>query len=70
MISGDGCSSSCKVEYCGDGFIDANGADQLANTADDEACDVGPGNGLRAGQCNQFCKVNEQTCQWCFETCQ
>jgi cysteine-rich repeat protein len=69
MISGDGCSSSCKVEYCGDGLIDANGADQQQWTADDEECDVWPGNGLRAGQCNQFCKINEQTCQWCFETC-
>lgn len=69
-VSGDWCSSSCKVEYCGDGLIDANGADQLVWTDDDEACDVWPGNGLRAGQCNQFCKINEQTCQWCFETCQ
>ncbi len=69
-ISGDGCSSSCKVEYCGDGFVDANGKDQQMGTADDEACDFWPGNGLRAGQCDQFCKVNEQTCQRCFETCQ
>ncbi len=39
--SGDGCSSDCKREYCGDGVPDSNGPDNIDDTADDEACDDG-----------------------------
>jgi hypothetical protein len=36
---GDGCSSTCQLEYCGDGYRDQYGADNIQGTADDEECD-------------------------------
>jgi cysteine-rich repeat protein len=54
----DGCSPSCKKEMCGDGAVQAKGADGLPNTADDELCDDGnrvPGDG-----CSNTCKI--ETC--------
>jgi len=38
---GDGCSTNCKTEYCGDGEVQERGADNQPNTTDDEQCDSG-----------------------------
>ena len=40
-IDGDGCTTACISEFCGDGEIDTNGPDGLWNTLDDEICDDG-----------------------------
>ncbi len=50
----DGCTAACKKEVCGDGVVQAKGADGLPNTADDEACD--DGNRDPADGCNNTCK--------------
>jgi cysteine-rich repeat protein len=39
--SGDGCSNTCKTEFCGDGNVQSRGADNRDGTADDEQCDNG-----------------------------
>jgi len=38
LINGDGCNDQCEDEYCGDGYADANGPDNIAGNADDEEC--------------------------------
>ena len=41
-VNGDSCSSTCKHEYCGDGWVDADGSDNNASTTgDNELCDTG-----------------------------
>lgn len=54
----DGCSPSCKKEICGDGAVQAKGADGKPNTADDEVCD--DGNRTLGDGCSNTCK--EETC--------
>lgn len=39
--SGDGCSDTCKDEFCGDGTVQERGADNRDGTDDDEQCDNG-----------------------------
>lgn len=57
-VGGDGCSPSCKKERCGDGHVQAKGADGKPNTADDEQCDDG---NLNVGDgCGNTCKI--ETC--------
>ncbi len=52
-LSGDGCSDTCKREFCGDGIVQERGRDGAYNTADDEMCDNG-----------KTCKAHpEQTCR-------
>jgi cysteine-rich repeat protein len=53
--SGDGCSDRCKIEFCGDGIKDANGPDNLPDTADDEKCD--DGNTLNGDGCSGQCII-------------
>jgi hypothetical protein len=31
----------CENAYCGDGYVQLNGADGILNTSDDEDCDDG-----------------------------
>lgn len=40
-VSGDGCSSTCEQEICGDGIVQPRGKDGINNTPDDEMCDNG-----------------------------
>lgn len=35
----DGCTDTCTIEFCGDGFTDSNWTDNIRFTDDDEACD-------------------------------
>lgn len=57
-VAGDGCGATCKKEVCGDGILQAKGADGKENTADDEACD--DGNIDRGDGCDEVCK--KETC--------
>ena len=52
--SGDGCSSSCRLEFCGDGVINDAGA---------EACEP-PGTAL----CNEVCQARTSLCGDGFQT--
>lgn len=45
LVAGDGCSANCKSEFCGDGYQDFNGVDNISGSNDDEACDMGLING-------------------------
>jgi cysteine-rich repeat protein len=38
-LAGDGCTPSCQDEFCGDGYRDPNGGDNISSTQDDEACE-------------------------------
>lgn len=38
---GDGCSSKCSLEICGDGKVQTRGKDGVLGTSDDELCDNG-----------------------------
>jgi len=38
MLNGDGCSSTCKVEICGNGVVDASEECDDGNTADCDGC--------------------------------
>lgn len=40
VINGEGCNSACQREYCGDGYRDSNGADNVVGNTDDEECDL------------------------------
>jgi cysteine-rich repeat protein len=51
---GDGCSATCQIEIgCGDGVLDADGADDIIGTADDEGCD--DGNLVSGDGCDSNC---------------
>ena len=56
---GDGCSASCTSEYCGDGYLDFNGQDDIFGTTDDELCD--DGNTISGDGCGSTC-VPENKC--------
>lgn len=53
-VAGDGCGATCKKEVCGDGTVQAKGADGKGNTEDDEECD--DGNIDRGDGCDEVCK--------------
>ena len=40
-VSGDGCTDTCRAEFCGDGALQQRGADNQLGTSDDEQCDNG-----------------------------
>jgi cysteine-rich repeat protein len=76
--SGDGCSETCKTEFCGDGKAQQRGADNQPNTADDEECDNGS---VCSNDATKTCRLNsecggENTCEYhgakdrkCSDTC-
>ncbi len=53
-IIGDGCTTSCALEICGDGYRDINGPDNIWLNADDEECD--DGNAIDTDDCNNSCE--------------
>jgi len=55
---GDGCSSQCKHEFCGDGVHDADGPDNIPDNTDDEECDFNHKDSKdKKVLCNQQCLV-------------
>lgn len=55
-ISGDGCSDTCKAEFCGDGKVQRRGPDNNPGTGDDEQCD----NGSRCSVSGRSCTDDSQ----------
>ena len=53
--NGDGCNATCWFEYCGDGYLDPNGPDNIAWTSDDEQCD--DGNNINGDGCDSYCAI-------------
>lgn len=48
------CTEHCKLTYCGDGFVDLDGVDDLLETThDNEQCD--DGNGVDGDGCSSNC---------------
>ncbi len=50
VVSGDGCSSTCQREYCGDGTVNNN-----PGTVINEQCDPGATELLTSKTCNSTC---------------
>lgn len=55
LINGDGCANSCQYEFCGDGYLDLNGGDNVSGSPDDEACD--DGNAINGDGCSMTCEL-------------
>lgn len=55
QVSGDGCSSICQTEFCGDGLTDFDGPDNIGGNSDDEECD--DGNMANGDGCSSTCLV-------------
>lgn len=53
--SGDGCTSVCTSETCGDGFVDIDGVDDTIGNSDDEACD--DANEIDTDGCTHLCDL-------------
>lgn len=51
----NGCSPTCKLGSCGDGYVDPNGADDIYDTIDDEKCD--DSNLTNGDGCSSTCKT-------------
>lgn len=58
-VNGDGCNNSCQYEFCGDGYFDFNGVDNVLGSPDDEACD--DGNAINGDGCSMVCEVEAPT---------
>ncbi len=64
--TGDGCSGSnpsypggqCKIESCGDNYLDPNGKDNVVGNTDDEECD--DGNTNDSDECSNVCRLTQQ----------
>jgi cysteine-rich repeat protein len=57
-LNGDGCSSLCVLEWCGDSLLDNNWPDDVFWTSDDEECD--DGNAIWWDGCNAVCRVENK----------
>jgi cysteine-rich repeat protein len=65
VLPGDGCDTNCKLEppgpaSCGNGHLDQNGADGLADTGDEEECDAG--SAAPTTHCDAFCQRIDGVC--------
>jgi hypothetical protein len=70
VINGDGCSNTCRLEFCGDEWVDGDGIDNnIATTDDNERCDDGLANGLVAGVCTSTCRDPNEACMPCRQHC-
>ncbi len=57
VASFDGCTSDCKIEYCGDGVFQPFGKDAKQGTADDEQCDDKRND--NGDGCSETCAIEE-----------
>ncbi len=60
IVNGDGCSSTCTDEFCGDGVTDPDGPDNAPGGGDDEQCD--DGNNANGDGCDEFCQTELPEC--------
>jgi len=54
---GDGCSDTCKTEFCGDGSVQSRGADNQPGTPDDEQCDNGS---ICSNDATKNCRLDDE----------
>lgn len=61
------CLATCKALYCGDGYVDLDGPDNILGTADDEQCD--DGNTFLGDGCSNTCELEISLCREGEYTC-